>query len=294
MRKLLLLIPGYRENFIDKNILCESYKTPGLFMILCCIAFFSCNSNTTSNSKDDSVKNAMQPLIESMEKQLKAFPDSPGLRLQYAFALDSVKMYKEALAQMDSLTKKDTANYGFYYAQGQIAEDAGDTLLALKSYAHAARLYESPDVLLSMANLYAEMKDDRAILFCSRVKALGLGRESDANCDFITGVYYARIHKGDEALKYFDACITNNYTYMEAYIEKGLVYFDQHQYQKALDIFRFASSVNNLYADAYYYMARCYEMMNNKDSAVLRFKQSLQLDPTMIEAKEHLKQLGAD
>ena len=68
----------------------------------------------------------------------------------------------------------------------------------------------------------------------------------------------------------------------------------KQQYQKALDIFQFASTVNNLYADAYYYMARCYEVMNKKDSAVLRFKQSLQLDPTMDEARTRLKQLGTD
>ena len=234
----------------------------------------------------------MMPLIESMQKQLQQFPDSQGLRLQYAFTLDSIKMYKEALAQMNTLTKNDTTNYGFYYAQGQIAEDAQDTDIALKSYRHAAKLYESPDALLAIANLYAEMKDERAVLFCSRVKALGLGRDMDANCAFITGVYYARLHKSNEAIKYFDECIANNYTYMEAYIEKGLVYFDQQQYQKALNVFQFASTVNNLYADAYYYMARCYEMMNKKDSAVLRFQQSLQLDPTLDEARAHLKRLA--
>jgi tetratricopeptide (TPR) repeat protein len=264
------------------------------FAIITCLLFACNNNDTASINKNDSIKNAMMPLMESMQKQLKEFPDSAGLRLQYAFILDSVKMYKEALVQMDTLTKNDTGNYGLFYAQAQIAEDAGDTILALKSYTHAAHLYESPDVLLALANLYAEQQNDRAIMLCSRVKALGLGRDKDADCAFITGVYYARLHKGDEAIKYFDECIANNYTYMEAYIEKGLIYFDQQQYQKALNIFQFASTVNNLYADAYYYMGRCYEMMNKKDSAVLRFKQSLQLDPTLDEAKTHLKQLDAD
>ena len=231
------------------------------------------------------------PVVESMQKQVEQFPDSTGLRLQYAFTLDSVEMYKEALIQMDTLTKTDSTNYGLMFARGQIAEDAQDTLLALKSYAAAARMYASPDALLALANLYAEMKNDRAILFCSRVKSMALGREYDAHCAFITGVYYARLHKTDEAIKYFDECIAYNYTYMEAYIEKGLAYFDVKQYDKALSVFIFASSVNNLYADAYYYEARCYEMMNKKDSAVLRFKQSLQLDPTLNEAKEHLNML---
>jgi tetratricopeptide (TPR) repeat protein len=262
-------------------------------IILSCI-LFACNNNETADNKKDAAKNAMMPVIETMQKQLQQFPDSTGLRLQYAFILDSVQMYKEALVQMDTLVKKDSNNYGLFFAQGQIAEDAGDTLLALKSYARAAHLYESPDVLLALANLYAEMKDDRAILYCSRVKLLGMGREEDAHCAFIMGIYYARTHKAVEAVKYFDECIANSYTYMEAYIEKGLVYFDQQQYDKALQVFRFAATVNNLYADAYYYQARCYEMMNKKDSAVLRFKQSLQLDPTMDEAKTHLKQLGSE
>ncbi len=260
-------------------------------IVVCCV-FVACNSNSVSDKTD--AKKAMMPVAELMQKKLQQFPDSPGLRLQYAFMLDSLAMYKNALAQMDTLVKKDSLNYGLLYAQGQVAEDAGDTALALKSYARAAHVYESPDVLLALANLYAELKDNRAILYCSRVKLLGLGKDYDAHCDFITGVYYARLHKSDEAIKYFNACIANNYTYMEAYIEKGLVYFDAKQYDKALAVFTFAATVNNLYADAYYYQARCYEMMNKKDSAVLRFKQSLQLDPTMKEAEKHLKQLGSE
>ncbi|HEX5152630.1 MAG TPA: tetratricopeptide repeat protein [Parafilimonas sp.] len=262
-----------------------------LLIIVSCI-LFSCNNNGTSSHEEGTSKNALNALLENMQQQLQQFPDSSGLRLQYAFTLDSVEKYKEALAQMDTLIKKDSANYGLLYAQGQIAEDAQDTLLALKSYAAAARLYESPDVLLALANLYAEMKNERAILLCSRVKSLGLGREYEAHCAFITGIYFARLHKTEEAVQYFDESIANNYTYMEAYIEKGLAYFDARQYDKALRVFQLASTVNNLYADAYYYQARCYEMMNQKDSAVVLFKQSLQLDPSLDEAKEHLKKLG--
>ena len=256
-----------------------------------CSLFFSCGTADRQSTAKDSVKNAMMPLMQSMQEQLKQFPDSAGLRLQYAFVLDSLEMYKEALVEMDTLIKNDSLNHGLLFAQGQIAEDAGDTMLAIKSYAKAMRVYESPDVLLALANLYAEMKNERAILICSRVKALGLGREYDAHAAFITGVYYARLHKTNEAIQYFDECIAGNYTYMEAYIEKGMAYFDAKQYDNALAVFQMASTVNNLYADAYYYQARCYEMLNKKDSAVLRFKQSLQLDPASDEARMHLKAL---
>lgn len=265
------------------------------FLIGIIITFFACNNAEENKQQvNESAKNSSAQFLQSFKQQLQLFPDSAGLRLQYAFALDSAGMYRQSLQQVDSLTAKDSMNYGLWFAKGNIAEDAQDTLLALKSYSKAAHIYESPDVLLALANLYAEQKDKRAIIFCSRVKALGLGREYDANCSFITGVYYARTHDRNNALKYFDACIKNNYTYMEAYIEKGLLYFDAKQYDNALGVFQLASTVNNLYADAYYYQARCYEMMNKKDSAVLNFKQSLQIDPTMKEARKHLKELNVD
>lgn len=266
-------------------------KIPVFIFIACCL--FACNNSDTKKQATDSLNNSSDQYLKTFAQQVKASPDSVGLRLQYAFALDSLNKYKEALQQMDSLTSKDSTNYGLWFAQGNIAEDAQDTELALKSYANAVHIYESPDALLALANLYAEQKNNRAILLCSRVKQLGLGRDYDANCAFIIGVYYARTHDMNNAMKYFDECIAYSYTYMEAYIEKGLLYFDAQQYDKALQVFQMASTVNNLYADAYYYQARCYEMMNKKDSAVMFFKQSLQIDPTMDEARSHLKQLGA-
>ena len=265
-----------------------------LLTSLCWLMFACHNADVKQKAKTDSSKNEAAALIEGLQKQVKQYPDSTGLRLRLAIALDSAGMFPEALRQMDSLTNQDSMNYGLWFAKGNIAEDAQDTLLAMRSYAKAAHLYESPQVLLSLANLYAETKNDRAIEICSRVKALGLGRDYDANCAFIVGIYYARTHKPGEAVKYFDECIANNYTYMEAYIEKGLLFFDSKQYEKALEVFQFAATVNNLYADAYYYQGRCYEMMNKKDSAVLRFKQSLQLDPGLKEAGERLKELGAE
>jgi hypothetical protein len=38
-------------------------------------------------------------------------------------------------------------------------------------------------------------------------------------------------------------------------------------------------------------MARCHEMMQQKDSALLRFEQALQLDPTLKEATAAIERL---
>ncbi len=263
-------------------------------LIVAAVTLYACRDDQPKQpgNEDTTNTNTLPPAVTQLQDAVQLKPDSAALRFKLATALDSIGKQALALQQLDSLIRKDSLNYGFWFAKGQVAENAGDTTLALQSYARAANIYEAPEALRALANLYAETKNDRALLICSRIMALGLGREYDADCNFIAGVYYARTGDDKKAIRFFDAAIAANYTYMEAYIEKGLVYFDNRQYAEALQVFRFAATVNNLYADAYYYQARCFEMMQVKDSAVLRFKQALQLDHSLDEAREHLKSLG--
>jgi tetratricopeptide (TPR) repeat protein len=272
-----------------------------IFISCLLLMLFSCNTSTEKNSPGNSSTtstknsnaNSYTEIVRSLYAQIKQNPDSAGLRLKLASALDSISLYKEALSQMDTLLKKDSANFGLWYANGEIAEDAKDTTRAMMSYAKAIAIYASPDAMLSLANLYAEQKNKKALNICKQVQQLSLGREYDAHCAFIAGVYYARTHNKDKALEAFDNCIANDYTYMNAYIEKGLVYFDNKQYRNALNVFQFAATVNALDSDPYYWEGRCYEMMNIKDSAVLRLKQSLHLEE---DSATHaaLKRLGAE
>lgn len=252
-------------------------------------AFFSCNGkNEASDNKENSVLSAQ---TERMIQMVKQHPDSSGLRLQLAAMLDSAAHYQEALSQMDSLISKDSLNYGLWYSKAQVWEHSGDTANAIRDYERALHIYPAPEAQLSLASLFAERKDARALAVCANISRLRLGREYEAHCAFIAGVYYARTGDTTRAIQQFNNCVAANYTYMEAYIEKGLVYFDNKQYDKALDVFKFASGINTLYADAYYYQARSYEMMGKKDSAVIRFKQALSLDKHMKEARDKIQQL---
>jgi len=270
-------------------------KKAAFLIIIVSIIISSCN--TSSNKNDISeAKNSVKTYPENVQRllaQVTQKPDSTGLRLLLATALDSIGAYKEALQQMDTLLKKDSANFGLWFAAGQIAQDAKDTIRAMMSYDKALRIYPSPEAMLSLAELYAEQKNEKALVICKHVQELSLGREYDAHCAFIAGVYYARTGDRNKAIQFFDACVANNYTYMPAYIEKGVVYFDNKQYNEALNVFRFASTVNALDSDPYYWEGRCYEKMNIKDSAILRFKQSLHLEDAP-ETRAALKRLGAE
>lgn len=270
-------------------------KTAGVLAICCLIgANIGCGNNDNEAGTGNTATEALPAAVEKMQAAVRLKPDSTGLRLRLVDMLDSVGHYKEAASEMDSLLRKDSTNYGLWFTKGQVLEHGGDTSGAIKAYSNAIRIYAAPDALLSLANLYAERKDKRTLDIIGTVQQMRLGRETDANASFIAGVYYARTGNTTAALEQFENCIANNYTYMEAYIEKGLLYFDQKDYRQALQVFQFASTVNTLYADAYYYQARSYEMMGLKDSAILRFRQSLSLDKGLKEAKSALKRLGAE
>ncbi len=267
-------------------------KNNFFFAWLLLFLFISChndeNGTTTGTAKKEK---EVTPQVTALQQRVQQYPDSNSLRLKLAMELDSLNMFMPALVQMDSLIKRDSLNYGFWYTKGQVNEHKGDTLNAERDYATAIKIYASPDALLSLANLYAEQKNSRSLLLCSQVKSMGLGRETDASAAFVAGVYNARTRQQQLAINLFDECISNDYTYMPAYIEKGLVYFDAKQYQQALQVFSFAADVHHLYPDAYYYMGRCYELMNKKDSAAFYFKQSLALDKEAPETEAALRRV---
>lgn len=258
-----------------------------IFIFVASAFIVSCGGNDTKNAAS---KEQLQ-VIDNLSNQVKQNPDSASLRMKLVNSLDSLRMYKEAIAQTDSLIKKDSANNGLWYAKAQLQEDNKDTAAAIRSYEKALDIYPSVQAQLSLANLFAETKNVKALMICKNVSSMGLGRETDADCNFIAGVYFARTGNGKQALQLFDKAINDNYTLMEAYMEKGFIYYDSKNYQQALQIFETALKVNNTYADAYYWKAKCNEAMGNKDEALINYKRALGLDKQLKEAADAIKRL---
>lgn len=259
-----------------------------IFIFVAAASVLSCHQN---ESKEESNYELQKQAIDRLNTLVKENPDSAGLRMKLINSLDSLKMYQEAIKQTDSLIKRDSLNNGLWFTKAQLQEDNKDTSAAIHSYEKALQIYPSVESQLSLANLLAETKNVMAITICKNVSAMGLGRETDADCNFIAGVYYAR--KGDkkQALQLFDKAINDNYVLMEAYMEKGFIYFDGKDYKQALQIFETALSVNNTYADAYYWRAKCHEALGNKAEALINYKRSLGLDKQLKDAAEAIKRL---
>jgi tetratricopeptide (TPR) repeat protein len=257
------------------------------------ILFLSACKNEPKNASADVLKkDGMPASVQQLLVQLEKHGDSTGLRLRLVNALDSMGAYQPAMVQMDSLLRKDSLNYGLWYRKAQLQQNMHDTSGALKSYRYAIRVYPTADAMLSAANLLAERKDSTALVICKQVETFRIGREYTAHCNFIIGVYYARKGNKKKALEAFNTCIANDYNYPEAYMEKGFIYYDDKKIKEALDVFQTLVDVKNTYPDGYYWLAKCYEAMNNKAEAINYYQRSLTLDPGIKEATAALERLG--
>lgn len=272
-----------RKNFTGYFCAMKNWRI--LLVVLLFIT--SCANDKRENPQD----RARPEVIDKLTSEVKRYPDSAGLRMRLINSMDSLNMYKQAIDQTDSLIKRDSLNNGLWYTKAQLQEDNKDTAAAIRSYTRAINIYPSSQAQLSLANLYAEARNPKALSICQNVYKLRMGRETDAGCDFISGIYYARTGKSDEALQFFDKAINDNYTLAEAYMEKGFIYFERKDYQQALKIFETVVTINNTYADAYYWRAKCEEALGNKAKAVLDYKRSLGLDKKLKEAAEAVKRL---
>lgn len=261
-------------------------------LIFSSIILFSCH-NEDASSLQEKNKEQIEKELASLQDFLNINKDSAGLRLKVAMLMDSVGQYDNALKQMDTLLMKDSTNFGLLFAKGQIYQDKKDTTNAIQFIAKATKIYPSPDAMLELASLYAEKKNPKALQITDQVRTLEMGHDIESNVHFVRGVYYARINDSTKALNELNSCLSIDYNNMPAYIEKGLIYFDHKQYDQALKIFSFAANVNKMYPDAYYYQARCYEMLGQKEKAIENFKLAKELDPTFTQAEEGLERLHA-
>ena len=261
------------------------------YCVLFVALFVHCKNNhdqkASSEKKDANLASQLKDLAIEVSKK----PDSVGLRFNYITALDNAGEFKTAISQLDSLLIHDKGNYGLWFKKAQICQHAGDTTSAITYYNTAISIYAAPEGLLALASLYAETRNVKALNICQQIDEMRLGREYDAYTAFFAGIYFSRIGNKEKALLFFDKSIDNNYTFMDAYLEKGYVYYDTKKYDKALAVFKLANEVSNRFADAYYWQAKCYEAMNNKTEAIAKYQQAYNINNALTEAELALKRL---
>lgn len=254
----------------------------------------ACNNN--SGTEKTGVKDTLQTTnqLSELEQKLNQSPNSDSLREGFIQELVLQQQYDKALSQIDILLQKDTASPAYLFMKADALEKKGDTSNAIaffeKSIVSAGKFVEAE---ARVAMLYAETGNKNALVVCAALLKDPTAIQMRSDLLFIEAIYYNKIKDTKKAISIYDQLIREDYTYLDAYIEKGLVYYDQGNFAAAFTSFERSTNVSNKYADGYFWMAKAQEKLHQQQEAIDNYKRALALDQTITEAREALKRLGA-
>jgi tetratricopeptide (TPR) repeat protein len=259
-----------------KNIFC-------LLVILTVLN--SCNNNTEKQNAGANVP--------EKEKQMRAliakYPDSLLLKENLVEYFRENSNYSQAIAETDNAIKKDTASERLWYIKATLLTENDDTLHAITAWEKTISISAKPEYIMSLGTLYAFTKSPLALAM-SGILMNSTGSRYQGL--FIQGLYYNNIGEKEKAITSFDQCMSIDYTNVLAYREKAIAQYDTGKYSDALKTLELAVAVKKTYDEAYYWMGRCYEKLNEKEQAEKSYRLALEIDPGYVEAKDALAKMG--
>ena len=224
-------------------------------------------------------------------KLLKEYPDSALLVEELAQNYRDSGDYTRALSTVSGALQRDTTNARLWNVKALLHAENGDTALSLLALERSVAIFPNPDVVISLGNLYARIKDPGALEVADELIRIDRPKyEKEAL--FIKGVYYSSTGDKTKAISFFDQCLSQSYSFMEAYLEKAIALYDLEKYKEAIGILDKATTLQNNFDQGYYYKGRNYEKINNITAAKAAYDTALMFDPGYIEAADARNKLG--
>jgi tetratricopeptide (TPR) repeat protein len=229
--------------------------------------------------------------IAFIRSSLQTLPQSFLLRLSLIRALDAKNSTDEALAVCNTILGENPDQVDILKLKAGLLDKKSDSAQALQVLQKAYTLTPFDIELNYMLALkLAEAKNPAVINLCD-----SLARRDSAGTHaepyYYKGIYYSNIHNAGAALTQFNEAIKHDYYFLDAYIEKGAVYYDQKKYSDALKVFQLANTLSPALPDAYYWMGKTQEATGDRDNAVLNYQKALGLDKNFTEAQAGIDRL---
>ncbi|NOT52393.1 MAG: tetratricopeptide repeat protein [Chitinophagaceae bacterium] len=229
--------------------------------------------------------------IAFLEDALKELPGSFLLQLSLARSYDAKGLIHDALKICDEILEKNPEQVDVLKMKADLLDKSDDPAAAISLLEKAYTITPfDVDLNYSLAFKYAENKNVKVVALCDsliRVDSINLHAEPY----YYKGIYYSNINDKAKAIAMFDLAIQRNYQYLNAYIEKASVLYEQKKYSEALKTAVLANTISPKFPDAWYWMGRCQEAMGDKDEAKLNYQRALGLDPDFTDAQEALQKI---
>jgi tetratricopeptide (TPR) repeat protein len=252
---------------------------------------FACNNNDSHKSSDQQTQDSLQRLLLSLRDSLKKHPTDTLIKYNLVLTLQEAGRYKEAINVLDSMniTMGDSAQLNVYwnylFKRSELLVLAGDTVNAIKTLEFFVIPGELTEAGKQLAFLYAETRNPKTITICDSMNKYDESKK-DPEPDYFKGVYYYNIDDHAKALEQFNSCIKKDYTFLDAYMEKGRILYQQSKFKEAIEVYDLAIKVSNSFADAHFWKGKCQEALGQKAEAKISYQRAYAFDKTLTEAKE--------
>jgi len=260
-----------------------------LAILIPVIIVLACNDNKPGNG--DQTKDNSQQLLQDYRDSIKKYPNDTALKYNFVLTLQDAGRYKEAVTFLDSMnfTWGDSANmkkyFDYLFKRSELLTLAGDTANAIKTLEFFVIPGELTESGKQLAFLYAESRNPKAIAICDSMNKYDESK-TDPEPDYFKGVYYSNIEDYTKALEQFNSCIKKDYTFTDAYMEKGRILYKQSKFKEAIVVYDLAIKVSNSFADAHFWKGKCQEALGQKEEAGISYQRAYAFDKTNTEAKE--------
>jgi len=251
---------------------------------------FACNNNSSNSAQQ--TQDSLQQLLQSFRDSLKKYPTDTLLKYNLVLTLQEAGRYQEAVNVLDSMnitmagdSTQMKVYFDYLFKRAELLVLAGDTVNAIKTLEFFVMPGELTEAGLQLANLYAETKNPKTISFCDSMNKNDESNK-DPTPDYFKGVYYYNIDDYTRALELFNSCIKKDYTFLDAYMEKGNILYKQSKFKEAMEVYDMAIKVSNSFADAHLWKGKCQEALGQKEDARISYQRAFAFDKTLTEAKE--------
>ncbi len=257
------------------------------------IIITSCQSNSSDAENSSAKKDSLTSPIAKLEKSIQAFPDSLQLIAKLSDLQEANGQLDLAFATIEKGLQKDSTTVIFHNRRASLLLEKGDTSGAisglLKSLSYAP---EQTDIHVELGFLYAAQKKKNALMVADFLLTQTDQPALQTQARFMKGVYYVNIGDKKNALLHFNECIINDYTFIDAYMEKGILLYNDKKYTDAQKSFEKVLTISNTHTEAYLWTGKCLESQNKKEEALDFYKKTIGLDDKMKEAAEGVERLS--
>lgn len=233
-----------------------------------------------------------QQAVGLLKQCIANWPDNPDLHRRLSEIYTQTGQSRKAIQEFDDWLQQDSLNFEAWYEKGVLMTKLKDTPAAIRAMERSYQLRPINYNGLALASLYAATLNPKVLVICDELSAKDTsGMVNDAL--YLKGTYYSDTKQYAKARALFDECIRRDWKFADAYIEKGIIFYDQKLYDSALDIFVMAATVASTNPDAWYWMGRSYESKGNKEQALLNYQRAVAIDKNFEEAKNGIRRVKA-